>query len=488
MVIATSVPQPVFGPLGFQIPATSAILTGVLTDMNAAYGGNMNLNLNTPQGQQASSLTACIDNANSIFLNMTNQFDPALSSGRWQDGIGYIYFIVRDPALSTVVAVTLTGKVGTVIPLGALASDTSGNLYANLGAVTIGGGGTVAASFACTTPGPISCPAGTLTGIYQTIPGWDTINNSGDGVIGNYAETSQQFEQRRAQSVAKNSMGPSAAVQGAVLSVPGVLDAYTYDNSTNSPVTIQGQTIAANSLYCCVVGGTDAAVALAIWQHKAPGCSYTGGTSVTVTDSNSGYAVPLPTYTVTFQRPTNRNTYFVVTIKNSPLVPANALALIQGAVLATFMGTETDPNFDTFSTRARIGGTIFTSDYVPNIALLGSWARVVSITVGNITVSTGATLTGSIAGTNMTVTAVATGTLAPGQAVRNTGSGSVLVGTRIVSQSSGTTGSTGVYVINQSQTVSSQLITTVNILLPDLTLQINETPALNPANVFLTLV
>lgn len=486
MVIATSVPSPVFGPLGFQIPATSAILTGVLTDMNAAYGGNMNLNLNTPQGQQASSLTACIDNANSIFLNITNQFDPALSSGRWQDGIGYIYFIVRNPALSTVVAVTITGKVGTVIPVDALAADTSGALYANLGAVTIGGGGSVAASFANTVPGPLPCPAGTLTGIYQTIPGWDTINNPSDGAVGNYAETPQQFEQRRAQSVAKNSMGPSAAVQGAVLSVPGVLDAYTYDNSTNSPVTIQGQTIAANSLYCCVAGGASADIALAIWQHKAPGCSYTGTTTVTVTDLNSDYAVPQPTYPVSFQRPSARATYFLVTIKNSTLVPANALSLIQSAMLATFAGTETDANFNTFSTRARIGGTIFATDYFPNIALLGSWARVVSISVGNLTASTAAVFTASIAGTNMTVTAVASGTLAPGQALR--ASGAVIAGARIVSQSSGTTGSTGVYVIDLGQTVASQSITTINVNLPDLTLQINEFPTLVAANVYLALV
>lgn len=479
MVVATSVPQPTFGPLGFIIPPTSLILTGVLTDTNAAFGGSMNLNLNTPQGQLSSSETAIIDNCYAIFLNYTNLVDPALSSGRMQDAIGYIYFIVRNPALSTVVTVTISGANGTVIALGALAQDSAGNLYECTGAVTIPSGGTISTTFAAVIPGPISCPAGTLNTIYQAIPGWDSITNPSDGATGNNAETPQQFETRRAQSVAQNSMGPASAIQGAVLSVPGVTGAYTYDNSSNSPVTIQGQTIAANSLYCCVSGGTGAAVALAIWQHKAPGCSYTGTTSVTVTDTNPSYSVPQPTYTVSFQRPTLRSTYINVTIKNSALVPASALALIQAAVLATFAGTETDPSFNTFSTQAKIGATIFTSDYVPNIALLGSWARVVSITVGNSTASTGATFTGAISGTTMTVSSV-TGTIAIGQALRT--SGSVVAGTTI------TAGSGTSWTVSISQTVASQSITSINVTLPDLTVQINESPTLVAANVYLTLV
>ena len=48
--ITTSVPQPTFGPTGYIIlPAESAILTGVFADINAAFGGNLNPGLTTPQ-------------------------------------------------------------------------------------------------------------------------------------------------------------------------------------------------------------------------------------------------------------------------------------------------------------------------------------------------------------------------------------------------------------------------------------------------------
>lgn len=61
------------------------------------------------------------------------------------------------------------------------------------------------------------------------------------------------------------------------------------------------------------------------------------------------------------------------------------------------------------------------------------------------------TFTATIAATTMTVTAIASGTLGPGQVVSGAG---VTVGTQITSQLTGTTGSTGTYAVNDSQTVS----------------------------------
>jgi len=67
-----------------------------------------------------------------------------------------------------------------------------------------------------------------------------------------------------------------------------------------------------------------------------------------------------------------------------------------------------------------------------------------------------AVFTASIAGTTMTVTAVASGTIYPGMVLTGTG---VTAGTYIVSQTTGTDGSTGTYVVSASQTVGSRTIT-----------------------------
>lgn len=450
MAITTNVPQPVFGPTGFIAPPESEILTGVLADINAAFGGNLNPALETPQGQIASSETAIIGNVNDTFVYYTNQVDPAFASGRMQDAIGRIYFITRKPALPTIVSATCTGLQGTVIPAGSRAIAQDGTLYVCTDGGTIGVSGFITLTFACSVVGPTSCPANTLTQIYQAIPGWDTITNPSDGVLGTNTETRAEFEARRQQSVAQNARGTIQAIQGAVLSVAGVLDAFSYENDTNAPVTYRGYELAANSIYVAAVGGTNEDVARAIWSKKSPGCSYNGNTSVVIYDDNSGYSSPYPAYTVTFERPASLPIYFLVQIANNPLVPANGVALIQNAIIQAFAGADG-------GSRARIGSSIFASRYYCTIAALGPWAQIVLLQIGSDN-DPNAVVTASIAAANMTVSAVASGVLAPGQFVSGTG---VTEGTRILTQASGSTGGTGVYTVSIPQTVASTTVTAV---------------------------
>ena len=77
-----------------------------------------------------------------------------------------------------------------------------------------------------------------------------------------------------------------------------------------------------------------------------------------------------------------------------------------------------------------------------------------------------AVVTGSIATTVLTVTAITSGTLAPNQLITGTG---VTAGTYIVNQLTGTTGSTGTYTVSASQTVTSTTITTAGTIWSGLT-------------------
>lgn len=72
-------------------------------------------------------------------------------------------------------------------------------------------------------------------------------------------------------------------------------------------------------------------------------------------------------------------------------------------------------------------------------------------------VPTTASVTGSISGTTLTVTAVDSGTLFPNQLLAATG---LLANTTITQQISGTAGGVGVYRVSTSQTLASTTITT----------------------------
>jgi baseplate J-like protein len=449
---STNVPPPVFGPNGFQAPSEAEILAGVQADMQLAFGGDLNPALNTPQGQLASSVTAIVGNVNDVFLFYTQQVDPAYAAGRMQDAIGRIYYIARNSALPTVLQVVCTGAVGVVIPVGATIQDGAGNIYTCTGAGTIPSAGNITLPFACNNVGPVAVPASVT--IFNAIPGWDTAAVS-SGVVGQATEARAAFEARRSLSTAKNSLGSLPSIIGAVLGVAGVLDAFAMENASASPLVVgtgpAAYTLAANSVYVAATGGLAADVAQAIWTKKAPGCAYNGNTTVTVQDSNSGYSPPLPTYSVTFEIPPSLRVLFAVNMVSSVNVPANAAALIQGAILSAFAGGDGGP-------RARIASTILATRFVSAISALGAWAagQIRSILIGSLNTNA-AQFTASISGTVMTVTAVASGTLAVGQTVQDV-AGLIAPGTTIASLGTGT-GGTGTYNLSLTQgTVASETV------------------------------
>lgn len=469
--MTSTVPQPSFGPNGFVPPVEADILTAVKSDINAAFGNNLNMADETPQGQLAVSQTASIGNANDAFVFLSQQMDPAYNIGRYQDGIARIYFIERIPASATIVTVTCLGAAGVAIPQNALALAADGNQYAAVSGGTIPTSGTVDLEFACTTLGPIACPAGSITTIYQAINGWDSVVNNADGFTGRDTETRAEFEQRRALSVAQNAQGSLPSVLGAVLNTDGVADAFVTENVNQVAQTIRGFTLNPNSIYVAAVGGTDAAVAQALWSKKSPGCGYNGNTTVVVQDTSADYNPPFPSYNVQFERPDSVTVTFVVTLANNASIPANATALIQAAIVAAFAGLDGGP-------RARIGDTIFASRFYGAVSALGAWAQILTIKLG-CSNSPAAVFVGSISGQTLTVSSVTSGIIGIGQQI--TGNGAV-PGTTILS-GSGTT-----WTVDTVQTIASGTMQSVTSTSDEVLIDIDQSPVTDAGNVAVVLI
>lgn len=379
--MTTNVPSLAFVPTGITAPDEVDILDGVLSDLDTAFGGGLNKQLSTPQGQWATSLAAVIADKNAQIVQMSNNFNPDTADGIWQDALGRIYFLTRLAAQSTVVTVTVNGLSGTVIPAGTLVKDTNGNTYSFTGAITIGSSGLADGEVQNVASGPIPCAAGTLTQVFQSVAGFDTITNASDGTLGRDVETRADFETRRKASVAANAKGTPESIYANVFAVADVLDCYVLDNPTGSVVT-KGSTnysMLANSVYVAAVGGVDADIAKAIWQKKDLGCSMNGNTSVTVEDQ-SGYSYPYPSYTVKFQRPSSLPIKFAVQVAANASLPSNYADLVKAAIVARFNGTDG-------TTRERIGSYIYSSRYYGAVQSVSSIASILSILIGTSTVN-----------------------------------------------------------------------------------------------------
>ena len=525
----TNIPQITWTSGGPLAPSAPAILAGVQLDWNQSFSVTFNWNGNTPQGQLAATWAAVINDSNQIQVYYATQVDPAYAQGRMQDAILRINFLERLPAEPTTLEIQCFGA-GVTIPAGPTSYgtivDPSGNIYQCTEAgVLPSGGGSITLSFAAVIPGPTPVPQ--TVRIFQSIPGWDSATVV-SGVIGQNTETSQQAELRRQQSVAVNAVNSNTAILGNVLNVPGVLDAYVTDNPTNEAAEIGGISLPANTLYVAATGGVASAVAFAIWQKKPPGIPlYSGNNSQTVTDPNPAYSPPAPTYAITWETPAALPIYFSVVLANSTQIPANAVSLVQTAIINAFSGANTGANFtasisgNTMSVtavangtiavgqvisganvvpgttitgrgtgagnagtytvsnaqavastpivssplsnspsppRARIGSTIYASQYGSVVAALGTWASVKSLQVGSANTA-GAVVVGSIRGTTLSVTAVTSGTLADGQWITGFDSlAGISIGTTIVNFGSGS-GGTGTYTVSNAQNISGATFT-----------------------------
>lgn len=462
MTDTSSVPVIQWTPTGLVLPTEAAILAGVQADMNAAFGGNLNPALQTPQGQIASSETAIIADKNAAIAQLVDQVDPDNATGFMQDAIARIYFLNRNPGLPTTVQVTCVGDLGTTIQAGvAQVQDTSGNIYVCQQTGQIGVSGTITLPFANVNLGPIACPMDTVTIIYQAGPlgqGWDTCNNASAGIEGANVETAADFEFRRQNSVAANAHGSLPAIYGAVFEVPDVIDCYVYENVTDDPIYV-GSTnyeLLPHSFFVGVIGGAAAAIAQAIWTKKNEGSNMNGNTSQTVTDQ-SGYQYPYPSYTIKFNNDAANPAVinFVVNIVNSSALPGTIVADVQGAITQQFNGITNTPLSSngiipsTNGQRARIGALLLAATYYgPVVTCEGPSVpvQVLSILIGSAFTGDATLVDGD---DTLTVTTASTGALSVGTVISGT---DIPTGTTIVQQLTGSTGSTGTYQMSAQAT------------------------------------
>lgn len=374
--MATNVPAIEWTSTGLVLPQELAILAGAQADQNSAFGGNLSSNLDTPQGQLASSEAAIIADLNDKFAYYVNQVNPDYSEGFMQDGISRLYYLTRHPAVSTVVTCDCVGVPGTVIPVGFQVADSSKNTYECTTGGTIPIGGTISLSFANIVTGAIPAPSGTVVSMLSVLSGLDTVSNPAAGVMGIPAESRADFEYRRKNSVARFQNGSLSAIYAAVSAVANVSDCYCIENSTGVSVTA-GETaysLLPHSIYIAVQGGIADDIGTAIWTAKDPGADYNGNTTVTVTDS-TGYSVPYPTYEVTFQRPAALPVKFVVNLAANSRIPGNIVSLVRAAITAAFTGSDG-------GSRARIGSEIVAGRFYAGVAAVSPYVSILSILLG----------------------------------------------------------------------------------------------------------
>ena len=362
--MSSHVPPVRFTPQGLQIPTETEVLNGVLADFNDAFGGGLNLNLETPQGQLASSLAAVIADKNNVIAELVNQIHPEYAEGVMQDAIAQIYFLQRKPATDSAVVCEFVGLPGTQIPQGFIVQDAAGNQWALQQEISIPIGGKVSGTLIAA--GQIEAPAHSVNVIYQALVGLDRVDNPHPAVPGRAEESRAEFAERRRRSVAVNAHGTPQAVYANVFALDGVRDVYVIDNPKGQSVQAgaTNYTLKPHSIYVAAVGGDDTAVAEAVLRYAGSGCDFNGNTEITVYDHS--YNDPKPAYQVAFMRPNELPVYFRIKIERGAFIGADTA--IKQAVIAAFKG--------------RIGANLYAIGYVAPVVQAVPNVHVLDVEIG----------------------------------------------------------------------------------------------------------
>jgi len=297
---------------GVIVPDTANIQTEVEGEYKAVFGQDLVVTPNTPQGVLITAEVAARSNVVRNNAALANQINPNLAGGVFLDAIWALTGGQRLAAThSTIPGVHLIGLPGTVIPAGSQASLSDGTLFASVSPVTLDGGGNGYVEFQAVEAGPIAANAGALTQIVTAILGWDSVTNPTAATVGRAEESDLASRQRRKNTLGLQNVALPIAITSGLYDTDGVRSLSFRENTADTTQTIDGVSMVAHSIFVCVDGGTDAAVAAALLEHKSLGCAWNGSTTVNVTEPASGQVYP-----VKFSRPTPVPVQARVTVRN----------------------------------------------------------------------------------------------------------------------------------------------------------------------------
>lgn len=320
---------------GVILPDTADLRAGVEDEYREAFGNDLDVSPETPQGVLITGEVLARDKVVRNNADLANQINPNISGGVFLDAIWKLTGGNRVAATPSIVRnVALTGVPGTIVPANALASvGAGGPQFRLLSAVVLTGGSGVGV-FQSVALGAVAAPAGELNQIVTGVLGWETVSNPAPAEIGRNEESDISSRIRRRQTLAFQAITLPEAIVSGLRTIEGVRSASFRENVTNAPIVIEGVTLVAHSVFACVDGGTDDDIAMMLLRKKSIGAGWNGNTTVNTTDPYSGQVYP-----VQFSRPNPIPIYVRVAVRGGASFP-DTPALVRDAMVSYANGEQ----------------------------------------------------------------------------------------------------------------------------------------------------
>lgn len=300
-----------FDANGLTVNSVSEIVSELVTNFQAIYGNDINVDSNSPDGQLINILSQAIANQLELLVQINTSFDPDRAIGTILDARCAINNVTRQGGTFTIQPIEIvTSTTVTLEGLDENFNDINGTGYTvqdNAGTqfilidTTVLTAGTNTLNFRAQQMGAVETTIDTINTQVTIVLGVTSVNNpSAPLSIGQDQETDAQLRLRRSQSVSINSSGYLNGLLAYVLGIEGVIDAALYENVTNVE---DGDGIPAHGIWLIVNGGANTDIGNAIYVKKSFGANMKGDVEIDITTANGSIFV------AKFDRPVAEDLY-----------------------------------------------------------------------------------------------------------------------------------------------------------------------------------
>ena len=258
---------------GFKAESFTEILTRLSNGLKNIYGQDINLDQDTPDGQQLGIQANIISDFQDLALYIYNSMDPDLADGANFDKLLKLLARTRLPSSRSTVDIEMVLNKTVSIPASYTIKDLNNQNWI-IGTAQTLDAGTHLVSFYSEDWGNITAEPNTINEQVTILTEVVSINNPESAISGRDEESIVQVRERRNKILEINASSTIGSIIGKILDLNGVVDAVPYENMTKiyDPV----RDIQPNSYWIVVKGGDIAQISEIIAIDKNGGTGLKG--------------------------------------------------------------------------------------------------------------------------------------------------------------------------------------------------------------------
>lgn len=382
-------------PTGFNRKSLRELLDEIEEDEKLRIDSRLNVQPEEPIGQLNGIIASKLSELWELAEAVNAGRFPDTATGFQLDQVASLTGTLRGPATKGTITLECTVSAPTTIPAGSVAQvlGDDSNRWVTTADLVFAAPGTASVEAEAQVAGTFVANSSTVTVIVTPVAGWTAVTNPAPAIPGDEIDTDAQLRIRRAQQLAIAGSATVNAIRADLLQVEDVDSVSIFHNPTDD---FDADGLPPHSVEALVLGGTDAAVALALFETIAAGIETVGTTLEVVVDSQ-GFS-----HNIRFSRPTTIDILIEIDLTiDAQAYPAGGDTLVQDAIASYINGLPVGN--DVFLSQIN-GPAIESAAGIINVSAIriGSVAPVVAPVASDYTITTRELATMS-ASTNVTV-------------------------------------------------------------------------------------